>query len=1787
MTNVNFEEKLVKAAPKSVEQDGEASVRNKVMGTPTMTVDWKLLDVCNLDCAYCRNGKNARDYILDMGRLGLVADRLLELPRDRYLVNFKGCEATLHPFLPWLIRRLLASGKDIRISVETTGRQNSAYYISLCPEYNASIIQIDLLAHPARNNLKALLILAAELHEKKLGIHFRLFNDVSHPHETALFRDVFSRLARAWRIDFELIAPSDVFAPVLPGSSAEISKSMFCCHGANYIRINPNGSFTGSPCHRAVNWTPVWQGEDNPLLSAAYFVECGEDGEVRECAQLPRFGTRKEAETFIREIKTRNVSGLTQCRLSRASATGSIGKLIESLHKPISALREVMFPINAEQKILDEKLSAIAAILEHCAEPSSRAVYLRALKALQTGDSSWLAKFSMPTEDAKASSLTTCTMKSLRQMLPTLCLNWRQLSLRLEMTSEGLIDVPRLLLEKGFGHNFLFRRLPGAELILATDAPAESAQMPLAVYEEQPYSLCVILHGDGSLDKIRGSVNSLLASCGSEIQILLSGVESKESELRINREYPDNVVIVPKEQTAGHAWLDTAIAMAQCDFIAVLAQGQTVSINSLGADAAALEGADAVAGMYRINGELQGGDKAAVIAPDTALRAWLDSDQAHMLLDCFIFKKSFLVERGINFKASGVYGLFHFLMPALYGANAILQLGPLPYSQGELDFGNILEPSDQSFEDILEVANFVNCFLEDHDKPEIRKLAIERAYFLLRRNMLAHIAHLDKNGVLAESLDNKQLRVLSTCREMLDCLLRDYASLCCAQRKIKPEINPRCYDWRSWKPQNEGTAWVPYRNAEEFSRSIPLLSVIIPAHNTQDYIRDCLDSVLSQSMSNLEVIVVDDASTDATFDILKAYADSDRRIRLYRMEHNCRQGVCRNKAIQAARGRYMVFVDSDDRVEPDFFEKGVSVLENSGASLCLFSYQGKTLDGRVTFRREMKDGIITGQHAFDLCIDFQHTMAPWGKMFRTDFVQASGCCFKEFVYHEDIVFIGDILRKAYSVAVSSFLSYTNIASAQSTIRPKNYEYFQIHSGCILYDYLGKHKPSNHTKELYISPTIIFNLETIHLPAWHAYYKATGELALMDEDYELLQGNVGFMAALIAGLARCSDGGKLPEIQPVRHKLSDRGQTLVARRVSPVISVIVPVYKQETLLERCLDSILEQDFEDFEILVVDDASPDNTWKICEKYSRCDPRIKIFRNERNRGQGYSRNLALEKSSGEYVIYVDSDDYLLPGYFSHAVHVMRSDMDLDLAHFAAVRDTDSAPLYRIGKTPHVITSSIMLERYCRNQETFYSVWANIFRRSFLVDNGIKFTEHFFEDNVFMTAMLSKAGKIFIDQTPVYMRTVTPHSDSTMNPIKCTPRHVRGYFEMCANVFKLLNENGEAGGRADLAACRIGNLCQGFNDSILGYLASFAQKGISPLSNEDLAHLRRTPALIDAMWRHYAKLYAIERGIAKLSFDKPVERKKQEASNCDIARDFAECNRMPKLTLIIAGSAQETFSHGDELVQLGRQYVGSMELILIADETYASCHVLNVEEQTPSDAMIIVAHGPEGMGLAKKLALESANGEYIAVVGGLDTGKAEIISRFMLYPLADADVCMACDERDGASYRAQLMTDNQTAVRDVLSEIGGMPRIRFFKRSFLAEAGIDIGLFNGNSLLPGLQAALHNAKHTTLRHPYTCYEPGQDVGNQASISSFFHFLEEMAWTLNLLTEHEENDSGNGKEYVEILFRAGIFQEKTLMPIRCFQELENIDLANIVHTQALTRHDCFLRTFLAEYPRQ
>lgn len=192
---------------------------------------------------------------------------------------------------------------------------------------------------------------------------------------------------------------------------------------------------------------------------------------------------------------------------------------------------------------------------------------------------------------------------------------------------------------------------------------------------------------------------------------------------------------------------------------------------------------------------------------------------------------------------------------------------------------------------------------------------------------------------------------------------------------------------------------------------------------------------------------------------------------------------------------------------------------------------------------------------------------------------------------------------------------------------------------------------------------------------------------------------------------------------------------------PTISVIVPVYKVEPYLRKCLDSIVNQTYQALEIILVDDGSPDNCGAICDEYAARDPRVRVIHKE-NGGLSSARNAALEVLTGDYIGFVDSDDWIEPEMFEILLRgLTEAQADIAVCGRAEEHQNHSIP-YHWPETV-VMDRENALGELLRNSRLQSLVWDKLYRRSLF--DGIRFPEgKTFEDMAVMHWLFLRARRV-----------------------------------------------------------------------------------------------------------------------------------------------------------------------------------------------------------------------------------------------------------------------------------------------------------------------------------------------------------------------------------------------------------------------------------------------------------
>lgn len=208
-------------------------------------------------------------------------------------------------------------------------------------------------------------------------------------------------------------------------------------------------------------------------------------------------------------------------------------------------------------------------------------------------------------------------------------------------------------------------------------------------------------------------------------------------------------------------------------------------------------------------------------------------------------------------------------------------------------------------------------------------------------------------------------------------------------------------------------------------------------------------------------------------------------------------------------------------------------------------------------------------------------------------------------------------------------------------------------------------------------------------------------------------------------------------------------------MNPQISVIVPIYNVEQYLPVCIESILAQTFPDWEMILVNDGSPDNSWQICQQYRQQDSRIRLVTKE-NGGLSSARNAGLEVARGQYVMFVDSDDYVEPDCLESAyTAICRAGADLYIGGFYEYYEKENR------KTPKCIARSReysvqeLLNRYEIDYPSHWVslAWGKLYKRQIIQENHLRFdtTLRYKEDAPFVYTYMGFADKVFFDAKPI----------------------------------------------------------------------------------------------------------------------------------------------------------------------------------------------------------------------------------------------------------------------------------------------------------------------------------------------------------------------------------------------------------------------------------------------------
>lgn len=204
-------------------------------------------------------------------------------------------------------------------------------------------------------------------------------------------------------------------------------------------------------------------------------------------------------------------------------------------------------------------------------------------------------------------------------------------------------------------------------------------------------------------------------------------------------------------------------------------------------------------------------------------------------------------------------------------------------------------------------------------------------------------------------------------------------------------------------------------------------------------------------------------------------------------------------------------------------------------------------------------------------------------------------------------------------------------------------------------------------------------------------------------------------------------------------------------MNDLISVIIPVYKVEEYLNQCIDSVLNQTYKNLEIILVDDGSPDNCGRICDEYSLTDSRIKVI-HQSNKGLSEARNAGLDIAAGEWIGFVDSDDWIHSEMYELLLRqALENDLDIVCCDYIECKSRSAADSPSEDFEVRTWDGEDVLNIFAERKIFSHNVWTKLYRKHIFESNRFQ-PGRLYEDYEIMPKLFSKAERAGIISIPLY---------------------------------------------------------------------------------------------------------------------------------------------------------------------------------------------------------------------------------------------------------------------------------------------------------------------------------------------------------------------------------------------------------------------------------------------------
>ena len=540
-----------------------------------------------------------------------------------------------------------------------------------------------------------------------------------------------------------------------------------------------------------------------------------------------------------------------------------------------------------------------------------------------------------------------------------------------------------------------------------------------------------------------------------------------------------------------------------------------------------------------------------------------------------------------------------------------------------------------------------------------------------------------------------------------------------------------------------------------------LISVVIPLYNAEKYIGECLDSLLAQTFQDFEVIIVDDCSTDNSVAVVASYAPKfNGRLKLAKMKKNSGGGgyVPRNVGLKLASGEYIFFVDADDYLLSTALETLYNAAKEYNAEVVYTGsyYNAKSPEdifmhrdgeGKKLLKEDSEDkpdfrvDDCTGNLRRLLLEEAEGNFRnPWSKFLRRDFLITNEISFPtQMTTGGDFIWTINVYchaKKFLRLSTPLYFYRTNISSVTKTKREPSEQISHWVSAFL--DFMKNLRALEMKNEILLeNPAYCLAAYKSHFE-YFLYRTAEARKELTSQEiYEILHREFTENSSDLA-----------TSLLPFFLSFIDNERKEVAQfknaSLYPAISVIIPMYNAEKYLAECLDSLLIQTFQDFEVIIVDDCSTDKSNAIVNEYApKFSGRLKRTKTDKNSGGGgyIPRNLGLTLAHGEYVLFLDADDFIL-GSALETLYTVARENDADVVYSSVyydMRKANDVYLHRDGFAKSLIekgfedkteltvddTAKLFQEFLASSEGNFRAPWSKFVRRDFLLKNEILFPD------------------------------------------------------------------------------------------------------------------------------------------------------------------------------------------------------------------------------------------------------------------------------------------------------------------------------------------------------------------------------------------------------------------------------------------------------------------------------